>query len=335
MRSNNSVKLGVIGVGHMGGYHASACNMIQNVELVGIADPSEANLAKITSPHVIKTKDFCDWIEMVDGVIIAVPTYLHYTIAKACLERGKHILLEKPLTKNIDQAEELFNIAASKNVALHTGHVERFNGAVQELKKLIHKPFLIESRRIGPFTPRIQHDTVVLDLMIHDLDIIANLINSPVKKLNVIAQNIRSSLSDVASVQIEFESGVLANIISSRISQIKSRTMAIHQEGSFIQLDFTTQDISIHRHTTESVNIGHNQLKYRQAGTVERLFVYKDNPLKLEIEYFVKSIITETNKIAPQKDLEALKLSLSIEKALGLTHDRTNSRHGNTAEQSL
>lgn len=335
MTSKSLIKLGVIGVGHMGGYHASACSLIPNIELIGVADPNKKNLAKVKSHTVIRATYFHDWIDHVDGVIIAVPTYLHYPIAKECLERGKHILLEKPITKDLVQAEELFKIAAKQDVALHTGHVERFNGAVQELKKLIHKPFFIESHRIGPFAPRIQHDTVVLDLMIHDLDIIANLINSPVRKLNVIAKNIKSSLSDIASVQIEFENGTLASIISSRVSQIKKRTMTIHQEGAFIQLDFTTQDISIHRHTTASVHIGHNQLEYRQEATVERLFVYKDNPLKLEIEHFAHSIITGKNKIAPQKDLEALKLSLSIEKALGHMHDSSHSRNWHPAKPSL
>jgi Predicted dehydrogenases and related proteins len=176
------VKLGVIGLGHMGGYHALACTTLPQLQLIGIADPNEKNWEKVSSLNIIKTKDFRELLEHVDAVIIAVPTDLHYQIAKVCLEHKKHILLEKPLTKNIEQAEELFKLAALHNIALHVGHVERFNGAVQELKKLINKPYLIESCRIGPFNPRVQNDSVVLDLMIHDLDIIVNLINSPIKK---------------------------------------------------------------------------------------------------------------------------------------------------------
>lgn len=326
---HDKVKIGIIGLGHMGSYHASACSTIPNIALVGIADPNEKNWNKIRSPHVIKTKDFNELIDKVDGFIIAVPTYLHYEIAKTCLTHKKHILLEKPLTKNFFQAQELFELASKNNVALHTGHVERFNGALQEIEKIIHNPYLIESHRTGPFVPRIQHDTVVLDLMIHDLDIIANLIDSPVKTLNVVANTVKSDLSDIAIVQIQFENGVLANIISSRASQIKKRTMCIHQKEEFIQLDFTTQDIFIHRHTTASVKIGHNQLKYKQAGTVERLFVYKENPLKLEIEHFIHSIVTGEDKIAPTKDLEALKLSLKIEEELGYIYDSNNRRNRN------
>lgn len=331
-------KLGIIGLGHMGFYHASICSTIQNVELVGIADPNQKNWEKIRQPRNGKiklTESYRDWLDEVEGVIIAVPTHLHYEVAKDCLESGKNILLEKPLTKNFREAEELFEIAQKNDLTLHTGHVERFNGAVQELKKLIHKPFLIESHRLGPFAPRVTHDTVVLDLMIHDLDIIANLVGHPVKKLHVLDSRIKSPLSDLAIVQIEFENGTLANIVSSRVSQIKKRMMVIHQEDTFIQLDFTTQDISIHRHTTDSVKVGHNQMKYKQAGTVERLFVYKDNPLKLEIENFVNSIRTNENKRAPKKDLEALKLSLQIEHALGYSNDSSHRRDGKPSHTSV
>jgi predicted dehydrogenase len=244
----------------------------------------------------------------------------------ACLQHGKHVLLEKPITKNIDQAKELFDIALQKNLTLHAGHVERFNGAVQELKKIIHEPYLIESHRIGPFTSRAVNETVVLDLMIHDLDIISSLVKSPVKKFDVVDRTVKSSLSDIATVHIEFENGTLANIVSSRISHVKKRMMAIHQKNAFFQLDFTTQDIFIHRHTSTSVKVGHNQLRYKQEGTVERLFVYKENPLKQEIEYFLKSIETGKNRTFAKQDLDALKLTLEIEKALGYKHDSSHCR---------
>ncbi|MCK4517398.1 Gfo/Idh/MocA family oxidoreductase [Candidatus Babeliales bacterium] len=329
------VKLGIIGLGHMGGYHASVCQMIPNIKLVGVSDTNEQNLAKISSDKVIKSKNFLDWIDLVDGIIIAVPTDFHFSIAKACLERNKNILLEKPITKTIEQAKELFELAEKKDLVLHTGHVERFNGAVQELKKLIHKPYLIECHRMGPFSPRVQNDTVVLDLMIHDLDIVSMLVNSPVKTINVIGKTIKSEQSDIAAVHIEFENGTLANIISSRVSHIKKRMMSIHQESAFLQLDFTTQDIFIHRHSSASVKVEHNQMKYRQEATVERLFVYKENPLKQEIDYFANAIRTGKNKRDAQQDLDALKLTLTIEKALEPNHDCSHRRDGNTSQPSL
>lgn len=315
------IKLGIIGLGHMGVYHASACRLINNVNLIAVSDLKKENLEKIKTSKIIKTQNYNDWLNKVNAVIIAVPTNLHYQIAKDCLLKNKHVLVEKPLTKNLSQAQELFDIAKKNALALHIGHIERFNGAVQELKKIIQKPYLIESHRIGPFIARVQNDSVVLDLMIHDLDIIINLINSPVKKINVIGKKIKTTLNDIAIVQILFENGSLANIISSRTSQIKQRTMSIHQSNAFIKLDFTTQDISIYRHTSDSVKIGNKQLKYKQEGTIERLFVYKDNPLKLEIENFIKSIKTGKKLFDSKQDITALKLTLEIEKMIGQDND--------------
>lgn len=312
------IKIGVIGMGHMGGYHASICLNTHLATLVGIADPSTQNLEKIKDPNVIKSTDYTTWIDSVDGVIIAVPTQLHYAIAKDCLSRGKHVLIEKPLTNDLDQAAELFDIARKHSLALHVGHVERFNGAVQELKKIIDQPYLIESYRMGPFSPRVQKDSVILDLMIHDLDIVLGLVNSPVKNFGVQGNKIHSSSCDIATVNITFENGVIANLISSRASQIKKRTMAIHQKDAYIELDFTTQSIAIHRQASTSVQVNEHEMKYKRETLVEHLFVYKDNPLKLEIEHFITTIATKKDMVNPDQDLGALALTFDIERALGL-----------------
>ncbi len=306
-------RVGIIGLGHMGGYHASVCSSIPHVALAAIADPNTSNWKKVTHPSVTRSRLYTDWLDEVDAVIIAVPTDLHYEVTKACLEAGKHVLLEKPLTKSIAEAEELFELAAKKNCALHVGHVERYNGAVQELKKIIREPHLIESQRIGPFAPRVQKDSVILDLMIHDLDIIIGLVNSKVVAMHPLGRQVSTPLPDIAIVQIAFANGVIANITSSRASQIKRRTMSIHQEDAFIQLDFTTQDISIHRHTSTSVQVGNSQLRYKQESMVERLFVYKENPLKLEVETFIEAVRSGENLADPEQDLEALKVTLELE----------------------
>ncbi len=312
------IKLGVIGLGHMGGYHASVCSLLPQVSLVGVADHNEKTWEKVKNPLTKKTKDYREWLDLVDGVIIAVPTNYHYAVTKDCLNAGKHVLLEKPLTKTLEEAIELFALAKQNNLALHVGHVERFNGAVQELKKIINEPYLIESHRMGPFTPRVQQDSVILDLMIHDLDIVLNLIDSPVKKINQHVSNVYTTNGDIATVQIIFENGVIANMVSSRASQIKKRTMTIHQKDAFISLDFTTQDIAIHRRASASVDVGTDQLKYKQESVVEHLFIYKDNPLKLEVENFIRAIQTKQNLGNPEKDLIALKITFDIEKELGL-----------------
>ncbi len=312
------VKLGVIGLGHMGGYHASISSNLQTAQLIAIADPTENNWQKVKAANVIKTKDFRDWIDQVDGVIIAVPTAFHYEVAKECLKQGKHILLEKPLTNNLEQAQELLELAQKYNRALHVGHVERFNGAIQELKKVITEPKLIECHRMGPFVPRVQKDSVVLDLMIHDIDLVLNVVGSPVTKVSAHGTKVYSDSCDIAAVQMTFENGAIASIISSRASQVKKRSMAVHQKSEYIHLDFTTQDLSIHRHASSSVQLGADQLKYRQEASIEHVFVYKDNPLKQEIEHFVGAIKTGNNLVNPEQDLSALKITFDIERQLGL-----------------
>ncbi len=312
------VKLGVIGLGHMGGYHASIVNSLSQAQLFAVADPSESNWQKVKAAHVIKSQDFRSWIDSVDGVIIAVPTAFHYEVAKECLARGKHVLLEKPLTNNVDHAQELVDLAQRYKKALHVGHVERFNGAIQELKKIINQPLLIECHRMGPFAQRVQKDSVVLDLMIHDIDLVLGIVNSPVKKISAHGTKVYTDSCDIASVQLTFENGAVATIVSSRASQVKRRSMSVHQKTEYINLDFTIQDLSIHRHASSSVQLGTDQLKYRQEASIEHVFVYKDNPLKLEIEHFVNTVKTGENLVQPTQELAALQITFDIEKQLGL-----------------
>lgn len=312
------IRVGVIGLGHMGNYHASVSQSLQQARLVGVADTNTAHFQKIKNKTITTTTQYQDLVGLVDCVIIALPTELHYAVAKYFIEAGKHVLLEKPLTKTLDEARELFALAEKHNVVLHVGHVERFNGAIQELKKIVHEPLLIECHRMGPFNPRVAKDSVVLDLMIHDLDLIMNMINQPVVAIAAQGSKVYSDSCDIASVQIRFEQGTIAHLVSSRAAQIKKRTMAIHQRNEFMFMDFTTQDLTIHRQASSTVQVGTDQLKYRQEGTIEQVFVYKDNPLKLEIEYFISSIITQQHCRSPHEDIAALSVTFAIEKALGL-----------------
>jgi len=307
------VKLGIIGLGHMGAFHHSISQTIPNVELIGVSDPVIKNWSKVKSPKILKAKHYRKWLDIVDAVIIAVPTTLHYDIAKDCLLKGKHVLIEKPLTKNLAEAEELFDIAKKNKLALHVGHVERFNGAVQEIQKIVNEPYLIECQRIGSFSPRVQNDSVALDLMIHDLDLVLNLVDSPLKSMNMVGSKIKTDTGDLAVVQLKFENGVLANLTSSRVSQIKKRTMSIHQKDAFIQLDFTTQEIYIHSRATASVKVGSKQMKYKQEGNIKRLFVYNENPLKSEIENFIKAVKTGKKVRNATHDMKALEVALELE----------------------
>lgn len=312
------IKLGVIGLGHMGTYHASVSAMLPSVKLVGVADIKTEHFQKIKAPGILCTNDYRELLPLVDAVIIALPTDLHYPVAKEALLAGVHVLIEKPLTRTIAQAEELFQIAEQKNLTLHVGHVERFNGALQELKKIIETPYLIEMHRVGPFNPRVASDSVILDLMIHDLDIVLNLVPSPLESFNVMGRKVHSANCDIATVQLAFRNGTIANIFSSRTSQIKNRSMAVHQAKEYLLLNFTTQDLAIHRGAASSIQVGQDQLRYRQEALIEHLFVYKDNPLKLEIEHFIAGAKKGAQVNRPVEDTAALRLTFALEERLGL-----------------
>lgn len=312
------INIGVIGLGHMGTYHASVCTTLPSANLVAVADINHDNLAKIKNPNVQRTTNYQKLLPSVDAVIIALPTDLHYAAAKEALQAGIHVLIEKPLTRTIEQAEELFELAAKKNLTLHVGHVERFNGALQELKKIINAPYLINMQRVGPFNKRVAQDSVVLDLMIHDLDLVLNLVPAPLDFFHVIGKKVSSNNCDIAHVELVFTDGTLATILSSRASQIKQRSMTVHQEQEFISLNFTTQDLAIHRSASSSIQIGQDQLRYKQESLVEHLFVYKDNPLKLEIEHFIKAVKNGAQQNKPYEDTAALRLTFAIEERLGL-----------------
>lgn len=314
------IKLGIVGLGHMGGYHAAIARHLPSAQLTAIADPHEEMWEKVQSKSCFFTKDYQELASKVDAVIIATPTNTHYKIARFFLENKIHVLIEKPLTPTKEEAEKLFDIADKNKCVFHVGHVERFNGALQELKKIIHNPYLIEAHRIGPFSSRVQDDSVVLDLMIHDIDLILGLVDSPVAHISTVGKNWCSPNTDIALVHIKFENGALANIVANRTAHIKKRTMQIHQEDSFINLNFSTQDISIHQHTKSEVMVGHNRLKYRQEERVDRLFVYKENPLKQEILYFLKAIKTRKNIMRAEQDLAALDLTLQIVEQCKQTH---------------
>ncbi len=310
------VRAGVIGTGRMGEYHCAVYSELFFVDLVGIVDINEERGNFIAKEF--HTSYFCDFkkiIDKVDIVSIAVPTSLHYPIAKEVLSKGVSVLLEKPVTNNLDKAIELFELADKKNCTLHIGHVERFNGAVQELKKIVHEPLLIESRRLSPFQPRIQDDGVVMDLMIHDIDIILNLVDSEVEDMQVMGRSFFTKRDDLATVQIRFKNSCVANIIASRVTQNKIRTMSISQKDAYIYLDFTEQDIHIHRRASSEHSMAKNELRYKQESFIERLFVHRENPLKLEIKHFIDCTMNGAiSPISSNEELRSLKIALEIVK---------------------
>jgi len=311
---NKEVKAGVIGVGHMGQYHVGAYSEITGVQLVGLTDIDAQKASLVAEKY--RTKFFPDYkkmLESIDVVSIAVPTDKHYEIAKVCLEAGIHCLVEKPICENLESAQELFEIADKKGATLHVGHVERFNGAVQQLSKVVKNPILIESRRLSPFDPRVKNDSVVLDLMIHDIDIILNIVNSPVASMNVLGSSVFTDTEDVVNVQLQFENGCMASIIASRATQEKIRTLAVTQAEEYIVLDYTNQDILVHRMASSQSELTRKELRYTQESFIERIFVHRDNPLKLQLEHLIGCGTNgDTRNISVENELKSLKVALQV-----------------------
>ncbi|MBI5815403.1 MAG: Gfo/Idh/MocA family oxidoreductase [Nitrospinae bacterium] len=311
-KNSRVINAGVIGAGRMGQYHVGVYSELPGVELAGVVDIDGAKAAEIARRFNTESyTDFTSLFGKVDVVSIAVPTVQHYTIAKACLQAGINCLVEKPICSDLAQAAELFDIADKKGVALHVGHVERFNGAVQELMKVAHDPIFIESRRMGPFDPRMKDDGVILDLLIHDLDIILNLVNSPIAELNVIGSSVFSDNEDVVNVQMRFENGCMANMLASRVSQEKIRSLAVTQEKEYIYLDYTHQDIVVHRRASSQHQLSRQELRYAQESLVEKIFVHKDNPLKLELAHLIDCAANGADRrISVENELLSLKVAL-------------------------
>ncbi|MDI6780781.1 MAG: Gfo/Idh/MocA family oxidoreductase [bacterium] len=308
------IKVGVVGIGHMGKYHVKCYHDIPEAGLIAIADVNADILSNVAKEYgAAAYSDYSQLYDKVEAVSIAVPTRFHYQVARDFLNAGIHVLLEKPITQDIKEAEELMAIAQKNNLVLQVGHVERFNAAIWELKKVLKYPLFVECRRLGPFNTRIDDAGVVLDLLIHDIDIVLNLIDSAVVELHAIGTRVYSQYEDIANVQIIFANGCIANLTASRATENKIRTLAITQPDAYIFLDYAEQDIHIHRQTTGNYILTHDTVGYQQRSVIERVFVHKDNPLRLELFHFLSCIANEAKPLTtPEDDLTALRITLNI-----------------------
>lgn len=308
------IKIGIIGTGHMGQYHVNVARQLSDAVLVGVYDADPERRKVISEKYETKAFDSVTGIlSEADAVIVAAPTYLHHEISREALNLGKHVLVEKPIAENVEQARELVALAKSKNLVLQVGHVERFNGAILELGKIVDQPMLIESRRLAPYNARIKDVGVVLDMMIHDIDIVLNLVKSKVTELHASGSKIVSNHEDVASVVMKFENGCVASINASRNTQSKIRTLNITDKNAYIQLDFTDQEIELHRQASSAINLSNEQIRYKQESIVEKIFVHKDNPLKQEHEHFVRCILGKAQPhVEGDNDIQTLEIAHRI-----------------------
>ncbi len=274
-----------MGVGHLGYHHARVYTELLNTEVVGIVDVNPDRAAAVGEllgvPYYSDIDKFYKHARP-DAVSVVVPTVSHYETAKRALSSGVHVLIEKPVTSTVEEAEELLELAATRNLVLQVGHIERFNSAVQHVRNIIKEPLFLQSRRIGPFSSRISDVGVVLDLMIHDIDIILSLVHSEINGLSAIGRSIRSPYEDIASAQISFKNGTLAQILVSRVSERRLRQLEIMEPERFVTINYETQDVSIHRCVQE-----------KECGLVEVIehpVFPKKEPLKLELQHFVMCV---------------------------------------------
>lgn len=298
----------------MGEYHVRTYAELPNVQLVGVADINEERAREIgTRYSTIPYIDYRSLFGKCDAVSIAVPTTLHSVVARDFLDAGIHVLLEKPMTDSLEDAVRLIELAKEKGLVLQVGQVERFNGAVQELGVIVKDPFFLEARRLGPFVKERTNDTgVILDLIIHDLDIVLGLVPSKLKRIGVTGKSIYTKFEDIANVQLTFQNGCMATITASRATENKVRTLSITQPDAYIFLDYTDQELHIHRQASSGVVLSKEVLRYKQESFVERLFVHKDNPLKLEILHFLDCINGTPPLFSPQDDLKSLEVTLMV-----------------------
>lgn len=233
------MRVGVVGTGAMGRNHLRVVNSIPELQLTCAVDDNRESLDEACEPY--KVERFVDYREMtdlVDAVMVSTPTIHHYTIARYFLEHKKHVLLEKPITNTLEEADQLIALAKENGVSLAVGHLERFNPAVEYIQPLVKRPLFIEVQRLGSFSPRSLDVDVIMDLMIHDLDIILQWDNSGVKQINASGVPIVSDKIDIANVRLQFNSKLVANITASRVSQKKTRKLRIFQKNHYISLDY-------------------------------------------------------------------------------------------------
>ncbi|MFC1658015.1 Gfo/Idh/MocA family oxidoreductase [Candidatus Omnitrophota bacterium] len=295
------LKVGVIGVGHLGSIHARIYRQLPKAELVAISDINPGRLKEVSGQLGVKSYiDYKSLFGRIQAVSIAVPTSLHYKIARDCLKHNIALLVEKPFTVNLAQADELIKLAGKKGLILQVGHIERFNSAFVATEKLIKNPRFIECHRLSPFPHRSLDIGVILDLMIHDIDIILGLVKSKVKKIDAVGAKVLTPFEDIANARLEFANGCVCNLTSSRVSEEAIRKIRIFFKNTYISLDYKNEQAFIYQ-------------KKGMGITKDPLPIEREPSLKKELASFLDCL--EKHKqpvVSGQVARQALALALEI-----------------------
>ncbi len=298
----NKLRVGVIGVGHLGSIHAKIYKQIPGCTLAGVCDSDPARLKEAS--HSLRVPGYADPAELfgkIDAASVVVPTRLHYQVSEELLKHNIHLLVEKPFTVNLKEADRLIELAKNQGLILQVGHIERFNSAFNATQKIINNPKFIECHRLSSFPNRSLDVGAVLDIMIHDIDIVLGLVNSPLEKVESVGINVLTSLEDIANARLTFKNGCIANLTASRISDEIMRKIRIFQENTYISLDYKNAEANVYRKLADKI-------------TKERLPIEKEQPLQKELASFVDCVANKKEPLVTGVVArEALAVALTIQ----------------------
>ncbi len=325
MNTSKQVKVGVIGVGHLGQHHVKHFASLPDADLQGIYDLDTTRANEIAKQH--KTKSFNNVDELLstcDAISIVTPTTQHAKVAEYCIKHGKHVFIEKPIAKTVAEADHLLSLTKKNGIVIQVGHIERLNPALLALKDFELKPKFIEVQRLAPYTVRGTEVPVVLDLMIHDIDIILSLVNSPVKNIRASGVSIMTNSVDIANARIRFENGAVANLTSSRIAQIKVRKLRSFQRDMYVTIDFLLGLTEVYRAIDSDTKVSNtlvtapldNNGRHRSI-VYEKPPVKKIDALQMELANFIESIQGKAKPIVDGKaGRDALEVATNIQKMI-------------------
>jgi len=297
----DSIRVGIIGVGYLGMQHARIASYLEEADLKAVADIDFKKAFEIGNRHGVNYyKNYEDMLDEIDAGIVATPTSEHHAISMNLLRNGKHVLVEKPITESVVQAEELVALAKAQGLVLQVGHLERFNPAVEAVETIISDPRFLEVQRLGSFSARSLDVNVVLDLMIHDLDIILALIKDEVAVIRSSGIHVLSEKIDIANARLEFKSGCVATLTASRVHQGKVRKLRIFEPTSYYSIDYIDQEVKIF------------PLSGRQTD-IKTMRIQKEEPLKKELQNFCACIAQgRAGKVSGEEGLRALRLAYDV-----------------------
>ncbi len=304
----SKLKCAVIGVGYLGRFHAQKYLLLEDTQLVAVCDSDHETVERVAQELQVKPiLNYRDLFGQVDAVSISVSTQAHYEIAKDCLLNGIHVLIEKPITETVQQADELIAIAKAHKLKLQVGHMERFNAARLALSEYLDHPLFIDSQRLAPFTPRGADVNVVLDLMIHDIDLIQTMVNSPITNIDAHGSPVLTSNIDIANARITFENRCVANVVASRISFKTERKTRIFQRHTYISIDYHLKQISVFQQGQEELFPGVASIDHQEIA------IEKNDALLDEIQAFVTCIRQDSTPIVTgQHGRDALATAVQI-----------------------